>query len=59
MEKVKAIPVYLKKKDGTDGHRARLSYQRFNNVVFFLYCVMIYGTYLGVSLQVCGGNFTI
>ena len=34
LEKVKALPIYMKNKDGTDGLRARLSYQRFNNIIF-------------------------
>ena len=57
--KVKAIPIYLKNKDGTDGTRARMSYQRFNNFVFAAYCIIIYGTYVFASLEVCNGSYVI
>lgn len=45
-EKIGAIPVYLKDKNGADGKRARLSYQRFNNVVFSIYSVGIFCVYM-------------
>jgi hypothetical protein len=56
LETVKAIPIYLKNGDGTDGKRARLSYQKFNNVVFGLYCILLYGTYMYSKVQICGSS---
>ena len=53
LEKVKALPIYLKNKDGTDGLRARLTYQRFNNIVFTFYSLLIYGTYCVVLVYIC------
>ena len=56
LEKVKAVPIYCKNKDGTDGLRARLSYQRFNNIVFSVYALVIYLTYCSVLVYICGDD---
>ncbi len=45
-EKIGAIPVYLKDKNGADGKRASLSYQRFNNLVFSMYSIGICCVYV-------------
>ena len=46
LEKVKAIPIYLKKSDGTDGIRARLSYQKFSNLVLAAYSIILFVTFV-------------
>ena len=46
LEKVKAIPIYLKKTDGTDGIRARLSYQKFSNLVLAAYSIILFVTFV-------------
>ena len=46
LEKVKAIPIYLKKSDGTDGIRARLSYQKFSNLVLAAYSICLFVTFV-------------
>lgn len=51
MERVQAIPTYLKNKDGTDGRRARVSYQQFTTLVFLSYCTCIFAVYLGTIIK--------
>jgi hypothetical protein len=46
MERVNALPIYLKNKDGTDGRRARFSYQQYTTFVFLTYCFSIFAVFL-------------